>query len=66
MGASTHPVTFHTHVTFEPRKAIVALKNWERTPQMVEGQEVKQRVLENMSKKVSGAGGQQGGQEERE
>lgn len=25
-GVSTHPVTFHTHVTFEPRKAILALR----------------------------------------
>lgn len=29
MGVPTHPVTFHTHVTFEPRKAILALRKTE-------------------------------------
>lgn len=27
---STHPVAFHTHVTFEARKAILALRNMGR------------------------------------
>lgn len=39
MGVSTHPVTFHTHVTFEPRKAIVALKKLGEDTQVIEGQE---------------------------
>lgn len=29
VGTSTHPVSFHSYVTFEPRKAILALRKTE-------------------------------------
>lgn len=29
VGASTHPVSFHAYITFEPRKAILALRKTE-------------------------------------
>lgn len=40
---STHPVAFHTHVTFEARKAILALRNTGREDIMDDGRRGGQR-----------------------